>query len=136
MLACPRRMLRRRSSSAVCLKIPYHWLIIWNNDASYSLVVGMAGTQTVIVTEFKANCLEILDKVASHSLGKVMITERGQVVAMLVPPIPEAKMTSGPKGVEGLYGFLRGSMIIAEDADLTESACDEPFHAETGRIHE
>jgi hypothetical protein len=34
-----------------------------------------------------------------------------------------------------LYGFMRGSVIIPPDIDLTEPTCDEPFDAEQGILH-
>ena len=34
-----------------------------------------------------------------------------------------------------VHGFLRGSVIIPNDADLTAPALDKPFAVETGALH-
>lgn len=36
---------------------------------------------------------------------------------------------------QSLYGFMRGSVIISPDIDLTEPTIDEPFDAEQGILH-
>lgn len=89
----------------------------------------MAGTQTISASEFKAKCLNILDKLANHELDRVVITKRGQTVGILLPPQPE------PKTVADLHGCMRGSVIIPEGFDLTEPVLDEPFDAEQGIFH-
>ena len=89
----------------------------------------MGGVQTINATEFKAKCLDILDRIRSRELGRVVITKRGQVVAMLVPPEAEAAQ------VELLHGFLRGSVLIPDDFDLTAPVIDEEFSADQGEVH-
>jgi prevent-host-death family protein len=89
----------------------------------------MATTETITATEFKAKCLNILDRLASHELKRVTITKRGQPVAVLTPPERQAD------AVRDIYGFMRGSVIIADDVDLTEPVLDEPFDAELGILH-
>ena len=80
-------------------------------------------------TEFKAKCLEILDRIRSRELGRVVITKRGQVVAMLTPPETESAQ------VELLHGFLRGSVVVPEAVDLTAPVLDGEFSADRGDIH-
>jgi antitoxin (DNA-binding transcriptional repressor) of toxin-antitoxin stability system len=87
----------------------------------------MPTTQTISASEFKAKCLNILDRLASHELDRVIITKRGQTVGILFPPQPEA--------VTDLYGCMRGSVVIAEGFDLTEPVFDEPFDAAEGILH-
>lgn len=53
----------------------------------------------VPATEFKAKCLELMDRVAERSESFV-ITKRGKPVAKLVPVVPEVG--------ERLFGALRG----------------------------
>jgi prevent-host-death family protein len=89
----------------------------------------MAATQTITAAEFKAKCLNILDRLASHELERVVVTKRGRTVAVLTPPQDEAK------AVADLYGCMRGSVIIPEGYDLTEPVLDEPFDAEEGILH-
>ncbi|MDR3533338.1 MAG: type II toxin-antitoxin system prevent-host-death family antitoxin [Rhodopila sp.] len=89
----------------------------------------MAATQTISASEFKAKCLDILDRLASHELDRVIVTKRGQAVAVLTPPDQLAD------AIRNIHGFMRGSVIIAEDVDLTAPVLDEPFTAETGDLH-
>jgi prevent-host-death family protein len=89
----------------------------------------MATIETISATEFKAKCLNILDRLASHELDRVVITKRGQPVGVLTAPQPE------PKAVSDIYGFMRGSVIIPEGFDLTEPVLDEPLDAELGILH-
>jgi prevent-host-death family protein len=89
----------------------------------------MSDAQTLSATEFKAHCLEILERLASRELPRLVITKRGRPVAVLTPPDAEAD------AVQSLYGFMRGSVRIAADADLTAPVNDEPFAAEHGELH-
>ena len=41
----------------------------------------------------------------------------------------------GPAAVGGLHGFLRGSVVIPPEVDLTAPVTDEIFAAEEGKIH-
>ena len=51
----------------------------------------MQDAQSFTATEFKAKCLDILDRVAAHKFTRVTITKRGKIVAVLTPPEdPEA----------------------------------------------
>ena len=89
----------------------------------------MSATETISATEFKAKCLDILDRIKSRELERVTITKRGRVVAVLVPPADEVAQ------VRQIHGFLRGSVIIPDGVDLTEPILDEPFLAEGGDLH-
>lgn len=89
----------------------------------------MPTTQTISASEFKAKCLDILDRLADRALERVVITKRGRVVAMLVPPEDEAA------AVRQLHGFMRGSVTIPPGFDLTAPVADEPFGAEHGELH-
>lgn len=84
--------------------------------------------ETIGASEFKAKCLEVLDKVASGALERVVITKRGRPVAVLTPPEPS------PQAVSGLHGFMRGSVVIPVGVDLTETVA-EPLDAEAGVLH-
>jgi prevent-host-death family protein len=89
----------------------------------------MATTQTISASEFKAKCLNILDRLAGHELDRVVITKRGRPVAVLTPPDQQAD------AVRDIYGFMRGSVVIADDVDLTAPVLDEPLDAEEGIWH-
>jgi prevent-host-death family protein len=89
----------------------------------------MIATETISASEFKAKCLNILDRLAGHELDRVLITKRGKPVAILVPPDQPAN------AVHELYGFLRGSVSVAADVDLTAPVLDEPFTGDSGDLH-
>jgi prevent-host-death family protein len=85
---------------------------------------------TITATEFKAKCLEILDRLGSHDIEKLTITKRGKPVAVLTAP------ESLEEAIRNINGFMRGSVIGPEDLDLTEPVLDEPFLAEQGILHQ
>lgn len=88
----------------------------------------MNPVQTLTATDFKARCLEILDRLAAHDLTSVSVTKRGKVVAILSPPPPEAE------AIEKLHGFMRGTVIAPPDFDLTAPILDERVFAEEGLL--
>jgi prevent-host-death family protein len=89
----------------------------------------MPSAETISATEFKAKCLDILDRIKSRELGRVTITKRGHIVAVLLPPDDDESQ------VRQLHGFMRGSVVIPADVDLTAPVIDEPFSADAGDIH-
>jgi antitoxin (DNA-binding transcriptional repressor) of toxin-antitoxin stability system len=90
----------------------------------------MAGeVRTVSATEFKAKCLEILDRIGERRVAAVNVTKRGRVVAVLLPPADEEG------AVRALHGFMRGSVVIPEGLDLSAPVLDEPLAAERGEVH-
>jgi prevent-host-death family protein len=86
-------------------------------------------TETLTATEFKAKCLDVLDRVGAREVERVVITKRGRVVGVLVPPEAEAAQ------VAQLHGFLRGSVTISAGFDLTDPVADEAWTAEQGVLH-
>ena len=89
-------------------------------------------------TEFKAKCLELMDRVADRH-ESYLITKRGKPVAKLVPVEPDPK--------EGIFGWLRARGSITGDIvspallpknweSLSEwqelNATDEPPNASRG----
>ncbi len=82
----------------------------------------------ISASEFKATCLELLDRVAAGELERVVITKRGRVVGMLQPP-------ERPAAPESVFGCMRGSVVIPAELDLTEPVADEAFDAERGLLH-
>jgi prevent-host-death family protein len=89
----------------------------------------MDDTHTVNATEFKAKCLDMLDRVGSGEWDSVAITKRGKVVAVLMPPPPASP------GTAGLHGFLRGSVQVADGVDLTAPVNEDAFLAQDGALH-
>ena len=90
----------------------------------------MPGSETISATEFKAKCLEILDRISSRQLERAVVTKRGRVVAVLVRPEDEADQ------VRRLHGFMRDSVVIPSGIDLTAPTFDEPLSARRGKLHE
>lgn len=88
----------------------------------------MSEVETFSATHFKAHCLEILDRLAERKLTRAMVTKRGKVVAILIPPENNAI------SVENIQGFMKGSVILPEGFDLTAPVLDEPLNAELGKL--
>ena len=88
----------------------------------------MGSSRIVGASEFKAKCLDILDRIHSRELKRVVITKRGIAMALLLPTEAEAAQ------VERLHGFLRGSVVIPPTVDLTAPTADEPFYADRNEI--
>jgi prevent-host-death family protein len=86
-------------------------------------------SETISATEFKAKCLDILDRINRRELERMVVTKRGRVVAVLVRPEDQAAQ------VRRLHGFMRGSVVIPAGADLTAPTIDEALTAERGRLH-
>jgi prevent-host-death family protein len=84
---------------------------------------------TITATEFKAKCLEILDRLGTHEIEKLTITKRGKPVAVLTSPEADAD------AMRNLNGFMRGSVIIPEGFDLTAPVLAEELDAATGILH-
>ena len=80
-------------------------------------------------SDFKAHCLDILDRIADRTLERVTITKRGRVVGVLIPPDSDAD------AVRGLHGFMRGSVSIPAGLDLTDPVLADAFDAESGILH-
>jgi prevent-host-death family protein len=89
----------------------------------------MDAEETIGAAEFKAHCLEILDRLNAREVSRITITKRGRPVAVLVPP------EDTRDAVRRVHGFLRGSVVISPDTDLTAPTADEPFDAARGRLH-
>lgn len=89
----------------------------------------MDDTQTISASDFKARCLEIFDRLTDRTLREVTITKRGRAVGVLTAPPRNAET------VPDLHGFMRGSVIVPDDVDLTAPISDEHFSAEDGIIH-
>jgi prevent-host-death family protein len=89
----------------------------------------MNDPHTLSATTFKATCLEVMDRVARGELERVVITKRGRVVAVLVPP------SAAEAGAAPLHGLLRGSVHGSEAVDLTAPVLDEAFGAAEGLLH-
>jgi antitoxin (DNA-binding transcriptional repressor) of toxin-antitoxin stability system len=66
---------------------------------------------TMSATEFKAKCLNLMDRIASGSLSRVRVTKRGKVTAELVGA------AGAKKGPVPFHGFLRDRITVNPDFD-------------------
>ena len=80
-------------------------------------------------TEFKATCLELLDKLAARKIAKVIVTKRGRAVATVSPP--PAREALG----KSLFGRLKGRMAAPAGFDFTAPVLDKVLDASKGRLH-
>jgi prevent-host-death family protein len=74
------------------------------------------------VTAFKPRSLDLIERVASGKISRVVLTKRGRPVAALVPLGTQA---------DNLWGALADLMEPVEDVDLTEPT-GERWAAEVG----
>jgi prevent-host-death family protein len=84
--------------------------------------------ETISASEFKAKCLDILNRLSARKLSRVTITRHGRPVAILTPPDEAAD------SVKKLYGFMEGSVVGLHGIDLTEPVLDEPFSTESDKF--
>jgi len=83
-------------------------------------------SQILSVTDFKARCLELFDRLTRGSLDCIEVTRRGKVVAIVKPPAPDAEQA------RETLGCLAGMAVVAPDVDLTKPILDEPIEAARG----
>jgi len=90
--------------------------------------------RVMTATEFKAKCLEVMDRVNAGEWSQVVITKRGKEVAVVRPPAPEDIDT--PWDPMRVFGCMEGSVTIPEGVDIVgpiyDPALDGPIHAEKG----
>jgi antitoxin (DNA-binding transcriptional repressor) of toxin-antitoxin stability system len=92
------------------------------------LAATIGGCRTSAPASSRRSVWDILDRIHSRELERVVITKRGIAVALLLPTEAEAAQ------VERLHGFLRGSLIIPPTVDLTAPIADEPLDADQDEI--
>jgi len=83
---------------------------------------------TISASEFKATCLDIFKRLADRRLKRVTVTRRGKPVAELYPP-----KVLDP--AESLFGFMKGTVHLPPDIDLTAPVFDGEIVAESGKLH-
>jgi len=87
------------------------------------------GTLQIGASEFKAKCLDLMDRLAARKIDRIVVTKRGRAVAVLTPPPTREEIA------ECLFGCLKGRMIAPADFDFTAPVLDEPLDAEQGILH-
>lgn len=87
-------------------------------------------SMTLSVTDFKARCLELFDRLQDGRLDRVDVTRRGKLVAVVESPTrhDEAEARS-------VHGSMAAMTIIPDDFDLTAPVFEGSIDAEEGIIH-
>jgi prevent-host-death family protein len=86
--------------------------------------------QTINATEFKARCLDVLDRVNSGEIDELVVTKRGKIVARVLPP------PTSLAEVSALFGAMAGTVTMADDLDLTAPVFEGTINAAEGIMHE
>jgi antitoxin (DNA-binding transcriptional repressor) of toxin-antitoxin stability system len=82
--------------------------------------------QSISVTDFKARCLELFDRLSDGSLDEIEVTRRGKLVAIVTPP-PTAEAEA-----RLVHGSMAGMALVAKGVDLTRPVFDEELDAAEG----
>lgn len=83
-------------------------------------------TRVLSVTDFKAHCLELFDRLSKGSLDCIEVTRRGKVVAIVKPP------TAPQEEAQAVHGCMKGMALVAPGVDLTQPVLDVPLEAAEG----
>jgi prevent-host-death family protein len=89
---------------------------------TYDLV---SGEVVITATEFKAKCLDLLDRVNSGEIRRVRITKRGKEVAVVRSPDHPAEKPWDPNSI---FGGMKGTVIIPEGLDIDGPIYDPAIH--------
>ena len=83
----------------------------------------------ISVTDFKAKCLELIDKLSRHEIEEIELTKHGKPIAVIRP------LATAIAQAEAIHGSMRGSTRIPVDLDLTAPIFDGVIDAEAGVLH-
>ncbi len=89
----------------------------------------ITGEVVITATEFKAKCLDLIDRLQRGALKKVTVTKRGKDAAVVIQPEPSA-----PFDISEIYGCMKGTVIAPADFDWTAPMDIGPLDAEQGII--
>jgi antitoxin (DNA-binding transcriptional repressor) of toxin-antitoxin stability system len=82
---------------------------------------------TVSVTNFKANCLELVRRLEQGKLKRITLTRRGKAIAELSPKGEKRKSFAD------IYGCMRGLIATEPGVDLTKPTLEpNDWNAERG----
>lgn len=84
---------------------------------------------TLSVTNFKAQCLELFERLTNGSLDRVEVTKRGKVVAVVSPPPTDEAQA------RAVHGSMAGLTVIPPDLDLVAPVFEGELDAELGLLH-
>ena len=86
-------------------------------------------SKTVSVTEFKSQCLAMMDDVHSGKVGRLKVEKRGKLHVEVIAP----SRTSQKK--QSSFGSLKGWVSVPKGLDLTKPIFDGEIDAEKGILH-
>jgi antitoxin (DNA-binding transcriptional repressor) of toxin-antitoxin stability system len=82
--------------------------------------------QVLTVTDFKARCLELFDRLTNGSLDCIEVTRRGKVVAIIKPP------AAAEDEARSVHGSMKGMALVAPGFDLTQPILDDDLEVAEG----
>lgn len=85
--------------------------------------------ETLAISDFKANCLQLIKRLASHELAKITVTRHGKPVAVVTSP------PSREEELRAVAGSMKGMAVPLGDFDLTEPIFDGEMDADLGILH-
>ena len=85
--------------------------------------------EILTVTEFKARCLELFDRLNRRQLSKVTVTRRGRPVAVVSP------VSTAETEARAVHGSMAGMALLSPGVDLTRPVLDERLDADDGILH-
>jgi antitoxin (DNA-binding transcriptional repressor) of toxin-antitoxin stability system len=88
-----------------------------------------ANELTISVSEFKAKCLGLFEKLAARKVKRVVVVKRGRPVAILTPPM------SRQDEAGSIFGCMQGRVTAPKGFDFTAPVLDEPLNAAAGKLH-
>lgn len=94
----------------------------------------MSNIKRINASDFKATCLNLMDRLNAGEWDSIEVTKRGKLVAVLSPA--EAPPAKKPFNIDDLYGAMRGSVLISPGVDLTAPIWQELMSDEDKALHE
>lgn len=85
--------------------------------------------ETLTVTEFKARCLDLFDRLNARRLDRVTVTRRGKPVAVVSP------VSTAEAEARAVHGSMAGMANLDPGVDLTGPVFDEEFDSAGGILH-
>jgi hypothetical protein len=83
---------------------------------------------TLSASQFKAQCLAMLRKLDAGKLTRLIITKRGNPIAVI------QRVQKSEKPYKSAYGFLRGTVRFAPNYDPFQQVVDEPDDPFIGKV--
>lgn len=90
----------------------------------------MPQTLTIDESAVLAAMPALVDRLGTGTLDRVEMVRDGRVVAILTPP------DAAPATDADIYGFMRGSVVIPSDYDLTAPVLDRFLAEEQARFED